>query len=179
MDPTEYLAIIPLLIYGIGITDLLGQWKRFFNKEDQFPLYIIYTIILTEVAIYNVVIYIDLVNVLSEQTYFTYLAFLLPPILFLMVVNIFTPDEGSRTEAYFENNTRLMFVLIALFVASHFLYEFDEKHWQGYMRIVFVVLLLAIALFRKRWMMYLVALLWLIGFLSKGRSDGTSAAIPS
>ena len=58
MDPAEYLAIVPLLIYGIGITDLLGQWKRIFNKDGRFPLYIIYTIILTEVAIYNVVIYI-------------------------------------------------------------------------------------------------------------------------
>ena len=167
MDPNEYLAIVPLLIYGIGITDLLGQWKRFFDKDDRFPLYIIYTIILTEVAIYNVVIYIDLVNVLAEQTYLTYLGFLLPPILFLMVVNVFTPDDGSRTEEYFDRNARLMFILIALFVASHFLYEFDEQHWQGYTRIVFILLLLAIAVFRKRWIMYLVALIWLLGFIGK------------
>jgi hypothetical protein len=168
MDPAEYLAIVPLLIYGIGITDLLGQWKRFFREADQFPLYIIYTIILTEVAIYNVVIYIDLVNVLPEQNYFTYLGFLLPPILFLLVVNIFTPDEGSNTEAYFNENVRLIFILITLFVASHFLYEFDEKHWQGYMRIVFIVLLLSIAIFRKRWIMYLVAVIWFLGFITKG-----------
>ena len=168
MDPAEYLAIVPLLIYGIGITDLLGQWKRFFNEKNRFPLYIIYTIILTEVAIYNVVIYIDLVNVLPEQTYFNYLSFLLPPILFLLVVNIFTPDEGSETEEYFNRNVRLMFILISLFVASHFLYEFDEKHWQGYMRIIIIVLLLSAAIFRKRWLMYMVALLWFIGFISKG-----------
>lgn len=168
MDPAEYLAIVPLLIYGIGITELLGQWKRFFNKEGRFPLYIIYTIILTEVAVYNVVIYIDLVNVIPQQSYFTYLLNLLPPILFLMVVNIFTPDEGSQTEEYFNKNIRLIFVLIALFAASHFLYEFDEQQGQTYFRIVFMVLLMAIAIFKKQWLMYLVAVLWVASLVNKG-----------
>lgn len=168
MDPAEYLAIIPLLIYGIGITDLLGQWKRFFNKKDQYPLYILYTIILTEVAVYNVVIYIDLVNILPQQSYFRYLSFLLPPILFLMVVNVFTPDEGSPTRDYFEKNIRLMFILITLFVASHFLYSFDEQHGQQYFRIAMVLLLSAIAIFKKQWLMYLVVGLWLIGLVNKG-----------
>jgi hypothetical protein len=168
MDPAEYLAIVPLLIYGIGITELLGQWKRFFYKEDRFPLYIIYTIILTEVAVYNVVIYIDLVNVLPQQTYITYLMNLLPPILFLMVVNIFTPDEGSKTEEYFNNNIRLMFVLIALFAASHFLYEFDEQEGQAYFRIIFLILLTAIAIFKKQWLMYLVAIFWIASVVNRG-----------
>lgn len=168
MDPAEYLAIVPLLIYGIGITDLLGQWKRIFNKDGRFPLYIIYTIILTEVAIYNVVIYIDLVNILPQQTYYMYLSYLLPPILFLMVVNVFTPDEGSKTAEYFNNNIRLMFILIAFFVASHFLYSFDEHQGQQYLRIIFVLLLLAIVIFKKQWLMYLVAVLWVVGLLSKG-----------
>ncbi len=168
MDPAEYLAIIPLLIYGIGITDLLGQWKRFFQKDDRYPLYIIYTIILTEVAVYNVVIYIDLVNVLPQQTYFTYLLNLLPPILFLMVVNVFTPDDGSKTEEYFHKNIRLMFILITLFAASHFLYEFDEQQGQTYFRIVFILLLSAIAIFKKQWLMYLVAVLWVVSLINKG-----------
>jgi uncharacterized membrane protein len=168
MDPAEYLAIVPLLIYGIGITDLLGQWKRFFNREDRYPLYILYTIMLTEIAVYNVVIYIDLVNVLPQQSYFTYLMNLLPPILFLMVVNIFTPDEGSGTEEYFKANIRLMFVLITIFVASHFLYDFDEQSGQGYLRIIFIALLTAIAIFKKQWLMYLVAVLWLVSLVNKG-----------
>jgi hypothetical protein len=168
MDPAEYLAIVPLLIYGIGITELLGQWKRFFYKEGRFPLYIIYTIILTEVAVYNVVIYIDLVNVLPQQTYITYLKNLLPPILFLMVVNIFTPDEGSKTEEYFNNNVRLIFMLIALFAASHFLYEFDEQHGQAYFRIIFIALLMAIAIFKKQWLMYLLAVLWIASVVNRG-----------
>ena len=168
MDPAEYLAIVPLLIYGIGITDLLGQWKRFFNKEGRFPLYILYTIILTEVAIYNVVIYIDLVNILPEQTYFRYLTFLLPPILFLMVVNVFTPDEGSNTEAYFTKNVRLIFTLTTLFVASHFLYTFEETQLTVYIRILILCLLAAVVIFRKQWLMYLVGIFWLIGLFNKG-----------
>ena len=167
MDPAEYLAIIPLLIYGIGITELLGQWKRFFNKEAQYPLYIIFTIILTEVAIYNVVIYIDVVNILPQLNYFKYLSYLIPPILFLIVVNIFTPDEGSNTEEYFKTNIRLIFIMITIFASSHFLYDFDEEG-RGYLRIVMVLLLLAISIFKKTWMMYLVAVLWLISLVTTG-----------
>jgi hypothetical protein len=115
-----------------------------------------------------VVIYIDLVNVLPQQSYFTYLLNLLPPILFLMVVNIFTPDEGSNTEEYFNRNMQLMFVLIALFAASHYLYEFDERHGQAYFRLVFIVLLTAIAIFKKQWLMYLVAALWLVSLINRG-----------
>jgi hypothetical protein len=30
MDASEYLAFLPLLLYGIALADLFSQWKRFF-----------------------------------------------------------------------------------------------------------------------------------------------------
>lgn len=168
MDPAEYLAIIPLLIYGIGLTDLLSEWKRAFDKKDRFPLYVIYTIILTEVAIYNVVIYVDLVNSFPDQTYFQYLGYLLPPILFMIVVNVFTPNEGSITKDYFMENVSLIFVLMAIFISSHFFYSFDGPDNQKYIRVLFVFLFLATAYFRKQWMMYLIGVLWLFSLLLRG-----------
>ena len=167
MDPAEYLAIIPLLIYGIGLTDLLSEWKRIFDKEDRYLLYVIYTIILTEVAIYNVVIYVDLVNSFPEQTYGQYLAHLLPPVLFMMVVNVFTPNEGSKTEVYFMDNIRLILILIAVFVGSHFLYSFDEPADHYIRRGLIIVLLSATAYLKKQWMMYLIAGIWLIGVIMR------------
>ena len=167
MDPAEYLAIIPLLIYGIGLTDLLSEWKRIFDKEDRYLLYVIYTIILTEVAIYNVVIYVDLVNTFPEQTYGQYLGYLLPPILFMMVVNVFTPNEESKTEEYFMGNIRLILVLLAVFVGSHFFYSFNEQENNYILRGLMIVLLLATAYFKKQWMMYLIAAIWLIGVIMR------------
>ncbi len=169
MDPAEYLAIIPLLIYGIGLTDLLSEWRRVFDKEDRYFLYIIYTIILTEVAVYNVVIYVDLVNAFPQQTYAQYLGYLLPPILFMIVVNVFTPNPGSRTEDYFTKNLSLIFVLMAIFIGSHYLYNFDEPNRVVIQRAGFILLFLLTAYFKKQWMMYLIAVLWLIGLFFKGQ----------
>ena len=60
MDPEEYLAFIPLLIYGLAIADLLNEWRRFFKKEQWYLPYTIMSIIFTETAIYNVFIYINI-----------------------------------------------------------------------------------------------------------------------
>jgi len=160
MDPAEYLAFIPLLIYGIGITDLLSQWKRFFKRKDQDDLYIIITVMLIEVAIYNVFIYLDVVYEMPRHSYLRYLSFLIPPILFQMLVNVFTPDEGSKTRAYFDRNMRLIFSLWALFVASHFIYTFNEGNTANYLRVGFMIVLIAVAFFKKKWLIYLGVVLW-------------------
>ncbi|MDM9632812.1 hypothetical protein [Robiginitalea aurantiaca] len=168
MDPAEYLAIIPLLIYGIGLTDLLSEWKRMFDKDDRNLLYIIYTIILTEVAVYNVVIYVDLVNTFPHQTYAQYLGYLLPPILFMIVVNVFTPNPGSKTAEYFNDNISLIFILMAIFIASHYFYSFEEPNRVMLQRGGFILLFLLTAYFKKKWMMYLISVLWLVGLVFKG-----------
>jgi uncharacterized membrane protein len=173
MDPAEYLAFIPLLIYGIGISDLLSQWKRFFKKKDQDALYIIITIMLIEVAIYNVFIYLDIVDAMPRHSYLRYLSFLLPPILFQMLVNVFTPDEGRKTREYFNKNMRLIFALMALFVLSHFVYSFDEHYSAHYIRIVYVILLSAVAVFRKKWLIYIALLLWVVGLYSRAFTMAT------
>ena len=164
MDPAEYLAFIPLLIYGIGISDLLSQWKRFFKRDDQDVLYIIITVMLIEIAIYNVFIYLDVVYAMPQHSYLRYLSFLVPPILFQMLVNVFTPDDGSKTRAYFERNMRLIFSLWALFVASHIIYSFNEYEASHYIRVVFILNLVAVAIFRKQWLIYLGIALWIASF---------------
>ena len=164
MDPAEYLAFIPLLIYGIGITDLLGQWKRFFKRKDQDFLYIIITVMLIEIAIYNVFIYLDLVDDMPRNSYIRYLSFLVPPILFQMLVNVFTPDEGRKTREYFYKNMRLIFYLWAAFVASHFIYTFNESNASNYLRVGFIIVLVSTALFRKHWIIYLGIALWIASF---------------
>lgn len=163
MDPAEYLAFIPLLIYGIGITDLLGQWKRFFKMEDRFLLYIIITIMLIEAAIYNVFIYLSVVNELPGHSYIRYLGVLFPPILFQMLVNVFTPDKGSKTREYFNQNLRLIFILMTLFIASHFIYSFNEHYSAHFIRFIYILILTGVAIFRKHWLIYLAIFLWAAG----------------
>ena len=93
MSATDYLSFLPLLIYGIAIADLFSHWKRLFDIKTFFLPYALFTIMLTEVALYNVFIYAELINDLEGLASGQYLMYLLPPFLFMMVANVFTPDK--------------------------------------------------------------------------------------
>jgi len=167
MIPSEYLAFIPLLIYGIALADLLSQWKRLFNPKDLFIPYLLMTIILTETALYNVFVYAEVINKLGGQTYLNYLAYLLPPFLFMLTTNIFTPDSGSDTEEYFKKHMPVFMTLLALFIASHFLFDFNENPSTIVGRIVAGLLVFAAGIFRKKWLIYVIAGIWAITLFFK------------
>ena len=162
MESSEYLAFIPLLIYGLAVAELLGEWKRLFNKKQWFLPYLLLTIIFTEVAIYNVFIYLRLVNEMVGQTYLSYLVYILPPFLFLMMVNSFTPEKGDVTKDYFVKNMPVFLTLFAAFVATHFLFGFEENSVTIIGRIVTIVAVLLTGVFRKAWVIYLLTVLWLV-----------------
>ena len=167
METTEYLAFVPLLIYGIGLADLLGEWKRLFDPKEWYAPYSIFTIILTEVAVYNIFIYRQLLGQLSGQNYLGYLLFLLPPFLFMLATVSFTPDKESSTRDYFIKQMPVFFSLLALFIASHFLFTFEESSFTLINRIVIIVLLLITGFTRKVWITYIITFQWLLTFLIK------------
>jgi len=168
MDASEYLSFLPLLLYGIALADLFSQWKRFFNPEQLFIPYLFMTIILTETALYNVFIYAKLLDELSGLSYFNYLSYLLPPFLFMLTTNIFTPDQDSETEEYFIKQMPIFFTLLALFAACHFLYEFDENATILIIRIIALLILFLTGIFRRIWMVYFVCIIWIVSLFVKG-----------
>ena len=168
MDASEYLAFLPLLIYGIALADLFSQWKRLINPKQLFIPYILLTIILTETAIYNVFVYAKLLDHLEGLSYFSYLSYLIPPFLFMLATSIFTPEADSETESYFKQHMPIIFSLIALFVASHFLYDFDENRATIIGRSVAILVILLIGITRKIWLFYILSLLWVYLLFVKG-----------
>lgn len=168
MDAAEYLAFLPLLIYGIALADLFSQWKRLINPKQLFIPYILLTIILTETAIYNVFIYAKLLDQLEGLSYFSYLSYLIPPFLFMLATSIFTPDADSDTETYFKRQMPLLFTLLSLFVASHFMYDFDENLASIIGRIIAILVILLIGFTRKIWLFYILSLLWVYLLFVKG-----------
>jgi uncharacterized membrane protein len=127
MAKAEYLVFIPLLFYGFALAELFREWKRLFKPKDIYFPYIIVTVILTEIAIYNVFIMTKLLDDLEHQNYLNYLIYLIPPFIFMLVVNVFTPEKEDNTKNYFENNRRSFFLLAAVFVSSHYLFDFGES----------------------------------------------------
>lgn len=170
MDISEYLAFIPLLLYGIGLADLLSQWKRLFQPSEWYLPYSLLTVIFTESAIYNIFIYHNLIGQFTELSYITYLSFLAPPFLFLLTVSVFTPEEDSNTETYIRENLSLISLLTALFLASHFLHEYKESEWSTWGRFLYISVCLFIALTRKIWPIYVLVVLWAMSFAYRGIS---------
>ena len=166
MTNNEYFLILPMLLYGLAIADLVSSWRRFLVKEQQYAPYIITTILLLEVSFYN---FYQLNQYVTEDTfksYFAYFKILVSPLIFLVVVGVLTPDKDiPDVKAYFKKYMHLIFGGMALFVASHFL--FDSHSPMG-PRLVSIGFLLVTAIFKKEWMVYSLILLrigtWLFIF---------------
>jgi hypothetical protein len=167
MEATEYLAFLPLLIYGIALADLFREWKRFLNLKEIFFPYLIVTIIFTETALYNVFAFAGLLENLEGLTYSSYLLYLAPPFLFMLATSFFTPEEKSDTEEYFMKNMPVFLTFFALFVASHFLYNFNEPPIFLGIRIFSIVYILLTGILRKKWMVYLLCAIWLFSLFAK------------
>jgi hypothetical protein len=165
MSATDYLSFLPLLIYGIAIAGLLSQWKHLFDIQTFFLPYALFTIMLTEVALYNVFIYAELINDLEGLAYGQYLMYLLPPFLFMMVANVFTPDKGEETRSYFLKQRPILFGLLAVFILTHYLYDFNEEPFLLFARLVFVSIIIVAGFVKKIWPSYVIFGLWLISVI--------------
>lgn len=162
MSKSEFLVFLPLFFYGFALAELLREWKRLFRFEDMYLPYSIITIVLTEGAIYNVYILSKLLSELEHVVYITYLSYLISPFLFMLLVNIYTPEQGDNTKEYFEKNRLMYFSLSAVFVASHFLFDYDETIYTTIGRLIFICSLLFAGIVKKSWTIYFVFILWII-----------------
>jgi uncharacterized membrane protein len=168
MDATQYLAFIPLLIYGLGLTTLMSDWKRHFDLKHIYWPYTLLSMVITEVAVYNVFIYIQLIAKFKEQTYLTYLSYLISPFLFYLSAQVFTPDPGINTKEYFVKRMPLFSSLFALLTASHFMNDIVETEYSTILRIVFIVLMLVVGFSKKPMLSYLLVFVWAISLIIRG-----------
>ena len=165
MDPTPFLAFVPLLMYGMGLTALMSEWKRVIHTDQMYLPYTLMAVVLSEVAVYNLYIYIRLIAELKDQSYLSYLTYLISPAIFFVTTNVFTPDKESDTEEYFISRMRLFYILFALLVASHFIFSISETHNADLIRLGYIAVLLTVAWLRKVWLTYVVVVCWALSFL--------------
>lgn len=169
MDPAEYLAFVPLLFYGIALADLLGQWRRFFDRNYFYFPYFLTTIIFTEAGVWNVYQYLEVVSRLEGVSYAQYWLYLVQPIIFLLTVSALTPEsEIKDTESYFKERLSLVYGLLAIFIFSHFFSGFSSiiaVSLLNYTRIILAALSVIIAFIKRIWLIYLMAVVWFFSLL--------------
>lgn len=159
MTDKEYYLILPLLLYGLAISDLVNSWKSFFFAERRYWPYIATSILLLEGAFWN---FFRMNAWMTEGSYVSYLSysrFIITPLIFIMTVAVFTPDADSHdTELYFKSNMRIIFLSLAAFVTMHFFFiapwEMAPIELMG--RCVMIALLLLTAALRNPKLVYLL-----------------------
>ena len=163
MSSGEILAFIPCFLYGIALAELFSQWRRFFQKQYRYWPYIITTVIFTEIAIWNVYLFLVQIQDSTLITYHEYWLFLIQPIIFLLLVHAFTPEtELKDTEAYFRKRIPIVFGLMALYIASHMIPAFGVSTEAMWLRIIGIVICLIIAFTRNIKAIYVFGLLWFL-----------------
>lgn len=173
MDPIEYLLFIPLLMYGIVLTHLFGEWKRFFDLENWHAPYIITVVVFTEIAVWNIYTFLDVISRESSHTYLSYLGLLGAPFLFMLSVNALLAEEGAdglvdREE--FRSRVRLSYFFMGCFVLFHFHPVFASDDGLSGPRIVAAIVLFLVAWLKKERLVYLLGVVWLVSLVLRIRA---------
>ena len=169
MDLDEFLLFIPLLIYGIALTELLGQWKRLFDIENWYAPYIITVIAFTETSIWNIYNFFELFTQRESNSYPDYLLALAGPLLLLLAVNGLIKDDNDNDivdRDEFMRRIRRTYLLMGCFVVLHLLpgFQYDGSIP---LRVAGAIALFATAIFRKDWLVYFVGFVWVVGLVQR------------
>ncbi len=158
MSQEEFYSIMPILLLSLGIGDILLHWKDYFQRERLYLPHMITGVMIVEVGIRNYFLLFKELGSISQMTYNEFLARLVPPMFFLLAAAAFTPDEDSDIRAYFNRRLPTVFSLLALFIASHWLVQF-EINYTFYVRAAAVAGCLMMVIFRNPNLIYVLLVL--------------------
>ena len=161
MSQEEFYSIMPILLLSIGIGDILLHWKDYFQKERQYLPHIVTGVMIVEVGIRNYYALFNELYFIANMSYNQFLARLLPPMLFLLAAAAFTPDEGCDIKEYFNRRIPVVFSLLALFIASHWLVQL-EINYTFYVRATAVAGCLLMVVTRNPKIIYLLLVIRVI-----------------
>jgi hypothetical protein len=168
MDIVEYLLFVPLLIYGIALSDLFIQWKRFLEPSAWHIPYLLTIIIITDIGVNNVFEFHKLSPQLKNITYFTYWLYILPPLLYLMLVNILTnTNESIDMETFFSSKIRIVFLLLAFFIAMHFIPQFRYDQTILLPRLLGIIGCILYAFWHKKVFFYFIVAIWVLAIVKR------------
>lgn len=173
MDPIEYLLFIPLLMYGIVLTQLFGEWKRFFDLENWHGPYIITVVVFTEIAVWNIYTFLDVISREPSHSYLSYLGLLAPPFLLMLSVNALLAGEGASglvDRVEFRNRMRLSYFFMGCFVMFHFVPIFGQDDGLNPPRVAASAILFLAAWLKRERLVYLLGVIWLVGLAMRIRT---------
>lgn len=133
--------------------------------------YMVSILLLSEVAIFNIYKLYSVINDYDITTYVQFWVLLIPPIIFMITIHVLLIQGSFQTEEEmdkeFHKNIGATFVLMSIYVASHFLPMMNPEHGMQPVRLASISLLLLYAYFRKDYLFYLLVISWVVGLFVK------------
>jgi hypothetical protein len=155
-------------MYGIVLTKLFGEWRRFFDFENWHGPYIITIVVFTEIAVWNIYTFLDVISREASHSYPSYLGLLAAPFLFMLSINALLAGEeagGLVDRAEFQSRMRLSYFFMGCFLALHFLPLFGPDDGLSLPRVAAGVILFLIAGLQKERLVYLLGVVWLVSLV--------------
>ena len=149
MDKSEFILLIPAIIYGVAMVDLL---KIFWHNNKYWEgvawgIAMFLNLIVSWFGLYD-----KLETISSNILYFT--AYIVSPLIFAQAVFVLTPEEEhTDTKAYFLKAQKPFFSLMLLYVVINILLSFiiAENNPFGFMRVVVIFPFIAVIIWPKLW----------------------------
>lgn len=157
MSKSEFLLLIPGLIYGVGLVELMRILNRKMYWEIiAWSLVMFFSLIVQWFGLYDRLEFLTL-----DIGIFTLL--LINPLLFTRTCHSLTPNEDVvDTEMYFKNERPLFFVLLALSLTSSLVLQYillDDG--LGKFRIIGLPLVIACIFIHEKWIRVVAFLFFL------------------
>jgi hypothetical protein len=147
MDSVKILLLIPGLIYGVGLVDLLKVFKPNTYWEIR-----VMAILLFLTLIINWFLYADRISATS-LTLGIYTLTMVSPLLFTRACNVLTPDINQQdTKSHFFNVRKSFFLILGIHTLVNIFLQFIiYEDGLNIFRVIAILLLFACAYFDKLW----------------------------
>lgn len=153
MPINEYYAFMPLLLYGLAVGELLFRWRDYLKKERRYWPHIITGIVLLELAYANFFFMYENLSLFTLD-YAHFLMQLIHPTIFFLIVSVYTPEADADVKEYFDDKLRILFTLLALFILTNLLVEFEMNVFNAF-RLIGIIICALIAITKKFWIMWI------------------------
>jgi len=153
MSKEEFFAFMPLLIYGIAVSELIMHWRDYLKKDRRYWPHLVTGIILLELGFVNFYYLYDTL----DQWFVDYPHFLLrlsSPLVLLLTVSVYTPENDKDVKDYFNANSSIVYTLLSVFILINILTEFDLS-FINLIRTIAILICALIALTKKYWLIWL------------------------
>ena len=161
MQSSSFLLVFYGALFALAVAELGRTWKKLFY--DSYWEYNAWSMAFFFLAAFNWFGMQYRLEFLSTS-FLSYLLLMIPPLLFYLLVSVFTPEKEDNVKKHFLNQRKSIFILLALFVISNILISYftnDRSMNVNLLRLIAVVLAF-ISAFRDKIIFRILLLIYLV-----------------